>query len=168
LARSAPDASDAGLAIAAEASIPDSTSVPSRDAPGYDSDASSGDDTDASSSGDERSDACFDGPPLAPPTFTPPSGAICRPTKVEIICAVPDSVFAANVRIYYTLDGTLPTHQSAIYSGPISLGDSTTLTAICSDVIDCYVDSPTSAAVYPFLPCRDGSVPATDAASDGG
>jgi hypothetical protein len=57
--------------------------------------------------------------------------------------------------IYYTIDGTIPTHASAIYTGPILLGDELTLHAIAFEPCVC-TDSNSAFAQFSFpLDCVD-------------
>jgi hypothetical protein len=49
----------------------------------------------------------------ATPAFNPPSGPIANGTAIAISCATPGST------IFYTIDGTPPTTNSTIYTGPI-------------------------------------------------
>ena len=62
-------------------------------------------------------------PQVASPTFTPPSGG-SAPTTVTISCATPGAV------IYYTVDGSLPTRASTLYTGAVSLGSAGTVRAV--------------------------------------
>jgi hypothetical protein len=62
-------------------------------------------------------------PALAPPTLSPASGTFNGSVNVTI--TPPDT----NATIYYTLDGSLPTSSSAVYSGPLRLTNSATLKA---------------------------------------
>jgi hypothetical protein len=58
---------------------------------------------------------CATGPQTATPTFSPASAVYYTPTAVTISDATTGAV------IYYTTDGTNPTTQSTVYSGPITL-----------------------------------------------
>jgi hypothetical protein len=62
-------------------------------------------------------------PQVAAPTFSPSSGANV-PTNVALSCATPGAA------IYYTLDGSLPTQASTLYSTPISLASASTVRAV--------------------------------------
>jgi hypothetical protein len=62
-------------------------------------------------------------PALAPPTITPSGGTFDN--SVSIILQPPDPLAA----IYYTLDGSLPTSTSALFTGPILLTSNLTLRA---------------------------------------
>jgi hypothetical protein len=80
---------------------------------------------------------CCGGDPLAcgAPTFNPPAGAINLGSTVTI---VPPANFPAtfpqgNAVIYYTVDGTIPTHASPAYSGPIQINASQTIHAFAYD-----------------------------------
>jgi len=61
-------------------------------------------------------------PQVATPSFTPPSGATV-PTNVTISCATPGAV------IYYTLDGSLPTQSSMLYTVPVYLASASVVRA---------------------------------------
>jgi hypothetical protein len=61
-------------------------------------------------------------PALAPPTITPAGGTFQG--SVQVTLQPPDT----NAALYYTLDGTLPTNTSSLYTGPLLL----TNTAILS------------------------------------
>ena len=62
-------------------------------------------------------------PALAPPSITPNGGTFAP--SVSVTLNPPD----ANATLYYTLDGTLPTTSSSLYSGPFTLTNSATVTA---------------------------------------
>ncbi len=59
------------------------------------------------------------------PVITPNSGAISTPSvMVEITCPTEDAV------IYFTLDGSTPTAESTVYTAPIEITETTTVSAI--------------------------------------
>jgi hypothetical protein len=60
-----------------------------------------------------------------PFSISPPGGNFTSPQTVLLDSPVPNFT----VEYYYTLDGTEPTPQSTIYSGPIELKQSQILTA---------------------------------------
>ena len=62
-------------------------------------------------------------PALAPPAITPNGGTFIP--SVTVTLQAPDT----NAALYYTLDGTLPTTNSFLYSAPLLLTNSVTLTA---------------------------------------
>jgi uncharacterized repeat protein (TIGR03806 family) len=62
-------------------------------------------------------------PALAPPTITPNGGSYFASVNVSL--QAPDT----NATIYYTLDGTLPTTNSILYSGALNLTGNVTVTA---------------------------------------
>jgi hypothetical protein len=62
-------------------------------------------------------------PALAPPTITPNGGSYVA--TVNVALQSPD----INALIYYTLDGSLPTTNSALYSGPFNLRTNSIVTA---------------------------------------
>ena len=63
-------------------------------------------------------------PGVPTPTFSPASGMYTTPQNVTIS----DSMNSAT--IYYTLDGSLPTTSSAVYTTPIAISSPTNITAI--------------------------------------
>jgi chitinase len=62
-------------------------------------------------------------PALAPPTITPDGGTFSP--SVSVTLNPPDT----NATLYYTLDGTLPTTNSFLYSVPFTLTNSATVMA---------------------------------------
>jgi hypothetical protein len=62
-------------------------------------------------------------PALAPPTITPNGGSFISSVAVTIQST------NNNATLYYTLDGSLPTTNSFVYSGPINLNSNVTLKA---------------------------------------
>ena len=62
-------------------------------------------------------------PALAPPVLAPASGIF---TNLVTLTLLPPDTDAA---LYYTLDGTLPTTNSILYSGPFNLTYSAVVTA---------------------------------------
>jgi hypothetical protein len=62
-------------------------------------------------------------PALAPPTITPNGGSYIA--SVNVTLSAPDP----NATIYYTLDGSLPTTNSSLYSGAFNLLSSATVSA---------------------------------------
>ncbi|MDD4310107.1 MAG: chitobiase/beta-hexosaminidase C-terminal domain-containing protein [Candidatus Cloacimonetes bacterium] len=60
----------------------------------------------------------------ATPTFDPPQGSYTNSLDVSINSATDGAI------IYYTLDNSLPTHLSPIYTTPIHIDDTTTIKAI--------------------------------------
>ena len=62
-------------------------------------------------------------PALAPPAITPNGGSL--PTRWRVTLQSPDP----NATIYYTLDGSLPTTNSFLYSGTFNLFSNATLSA---------------------------------------
>ncbi len=62
----------------------------------------------------------------APPNFTPAPGAYVAAQSVTL------SDDTANAVIYFTTNGTTPTHSSTVYTGPITVSSTTTIQAIGS------------------------------------
>ena len=62
-------------------------------------------------------------PQVAAPTFAPASGSNV-PVNVTISCATPGAT------IYYTLNGSLPTASSLLYTGAVSLASASTVRAV--------------------------------------
>jgi sugar lactone lactonase YvrE len=60
------------------------------------------------------------------PVFDPAQGPVTNGTSVTIACSPPDAV------IYYTLDNTTPTTNSAVYSAPLVLAGNQTLKAFAT------------------------------------
>jgi sugar lactone lactonase YvrE len=79
-------------------------------------------------------------PPAPAPTLLPGAGTYISVQSVTIS----DSVSGAS--IYYTTDGTTPTTSSTLYTGPVSVGVSETLTAIA--IATNYNSSPAASAAY--------------------
>ncbi len=68
---------------------------------------------------------------VAMPTFDPAPGTYDDPVNVTLTSETP------NASIYYTIDGSDPTDSSTMYTGPISINESTTLKAIAyADELD--------------------------------
>jgi hypothetical protein len=66
-------------------------------------------------------------PALAPPAITPNGGSYVG--SVNVLLSAPDT----NAAIYYTLDGSLPTTNSARYAGPFNLFTNQTVSASASE-----------------------------------
>jgi chitinase len=87
-------------------------------------------------------------PRVATPTFSPVAGAYLGTQSVTISC------LTAGATIYYTVDGSMPTAGSTVYTVPVSISTTTTLKAIAIDGVidDSYVASGlytiTTTAVY--------------------
>jgi len=62
-------------------------------------------------------------PALAPPLITPNGGSYI--SKIGVTLTPPDT----NASIYYTLDGSLPTTNSSVYSGTFNLTSNATVSA---------------------------------------
>jgi glucose/arabinose dehydrogenase len=80
---------------------------------------------------------------VATPAFTPQS-PITNGTSISISSATPGAA------IYYTLDGTTPTTNSQIYSGPVTINAGVTLSAI--GVAPGYLDSAVQSVAYTLAP----------------
>lgn len=74
------------------------------------------------------------------PTFDPAAGAVAANTTVTISCGT------AGATIHYTVDGSTPTAESAIYSSPITIDASKTIKAIA--VKENYKNSAVAEASY--------------------
>lgn len=59
---------------------------------------------------------------VATPQISPNGGVMTGPTTVTLTCAT------SGATIYYTLDGTTPTRNSRLYSGPFALAGTTSVT----------------------------------------
>jgi hypothetical protein len=117
-------------------------------APGTDSGSSSGA-SDGGPSSDVHESGTVDEPPppCAAPTFSPPSGTA---NAGDITLSDPD-VTGPSGFIFYTFDGTNPTVNSPVYSGPIQLTLSTTFRAAAQNLPACAM-SPITTASYPIDP----------------
>ncbi len=62
--------------------------------------------------------------PVATPSLLPSPGSYTGPQAVSLADATPSA------RIYYTVDGSVPTTSSPVYSGPIDVTSATTIRAI--------------------------------------
>jgi len=83
-------------------------------------------------------------PALAPPAITPNGGSFFN--RAGITLQPPDP----NAAIYYTLDGSLPTTNSPLYSGPFNLANSATLSASAFETN--YLNSVAARAVFLIQP----------------
>jgi mono/diheme cytochrome c family protein len=89
-------------------------------------------------------------PALAPPLINPNGGSYVGDVKVSL--QPPDT----NASIYYTLDGSLPTTNSSLYSGTVDLLSNVTLTASAFETG--YNNSFAAAAVFSIQPIQFTSV----------
>jgi len=78
--------------------------------------------------------------PAAAPVFNPPGGSYSPTVQVSMTSATPNS------SIYYTTDGSSPSTDSTLYTGPITLSFTTTINA--TTVANGFIQSPTSSATY--------------------
>jgi len=98
----------------------------------------------------------------ATPTFSLTTGTYNGAHAVSISDAT------AGVQIYYTTDGTIPTTNSTLYSGPVTISSTTTLQAIAAATG--YSNSSLAAATYaippqvaqPTISAAAGSAPDTE------
>ena len=79
-------------------------------------------------------------PTAATPTFSPVAGTYASAQTVTISDAT------AGAKIYYTTNGTTPTTASSVYSAPISVGSTETVSAIA--VASGYSNSAVGSAIY--------------------
>ena len=82
--------------------------------------------------------------PTASPTLSPKAGTYVNAQTVTLACATPNAV------IYYTTDGSLPTTQSAVYSGPIAISANETVSALA--LAPGSTNSLVSQAIYTITP----------------
>ncbi len=95
-------------------------------------------------------------PAVATPTFSPAPGAYGLAQSVTLADTTPGAV------IYYTTNGTAPTIQSAVYTGPIQISATTTIQAIAvaSDsnnsaiAAGTYFYGPTQSLTFPPIPTQ--------------
>jgi hypothetical protein len=100
------------------------------------------------------------GPSLMPPTFDPPQRApVMLGESWSITC--PDGK-PGDTTIFYTMDESIPTHSSAVYSGPVPFTSPgwQYVFAFCSSRSGCPWDSTFSTIAYD-VPCGDGGCPDT-------
>ncbi len=83
-------------------------------------------------------------PAAAVPVFSVPTGTYYAPQTVTITDAT------AGATIYYTTDGSQPTSSSSVYSSPLTISASQTLSAIA--VASGYSTSPVASAAYNISP----------------
>jgi hypothetical protein len=81
--------------------------------------------------------------PAATPTFNDPTGTYAGMQSIVLSDATPGAT------IYYTMDGTTPTTNSSQYTGPITVGTTTTINAIA--VGGGYVQSPVASVVITIV-----------------
>lgn len=81
---------------------------------------------------------------LPPPSLTPGAGNYVASVKVTAQDSAPGAA------IYYTLDGSLPTTSSLLYTGPITLWSNATVSASAFE--NGYVNSVTASALYQVQP----------------
>ncbi len=77
---------------------------------------------------------------VAAPIFNPAGGTYTSTQQVSI------STTTAGATIYYTTNGQTPTTSSTVYSGPITVSSTTTVSALA--VLSGYTDSPVATATY--------------------
>jgi glucose/arabinose dehydrogenase len=80
---------------------------------------------------------------VAPLVFTPAEGPITNGTTISISCATPGAT------IYYTLDGSTPTTNSAVYTGPLTIQGGATVSAQAFETA--YVNSAVLGVSYPLV-----------------
>jgi hypothetical protein len=86
----------------------------------------------------------------APPQFSPAPGGYIGSQPVTLTDASPTPT------IYYTLDGSTPTHSSAVYSGAIQLSTTTVVTAIASS--PGLTDSAPVSGTYTITPVSSATI----------
>jgi glucose/arabinose dehydrogenase len=80
---------------------------------------------------------------VATPVFSPASGPITNGTRITI------SSTTAGAVLYYTLDGSVPTTHSSVYTGPFPINGNVALTAV--GVASGYLDSAIQTAFYSLV-----------------
>jgi hypothetical protein len=78
--------------------------------------------------------------PASAPVFAPAAGAYSTAQQVTIATSTPNAV------LYYTTDGSAPTTSSAVYSGPLQVASSQTISALAT--ASGYTQSPVATAAY--------------------
>lgn len=76
----------------------------------------------------------------ATPTFSVSAGVYTSAQSVVLSCSTPSST------IYYTANGTTPTHSSSVYSAAVTVSATETIEAICA--ASGYTDSAAASATY--------------------
>ena len=87
-------------------------------------------------------------PKAATPTFTPAQGTFTEGQTVAIASAT------EGAKIHYTTDGSEPTKDSPVYSGPVTVGKNATLKAIAVAPRMSASDVGSGAYVIAPPPCR--------------
>jgi len=82
-------------------------------------------------------------PPTAAPTFAPVAGTYGEAQLVTLSSTTPKAT------IYYTTNGVTPTTSSTVYTGPVAVTSTETLTAIA--VASGYTNSPSAVAAYTLV-----------------
>jgi DNA-binding beta-propeller fold protein YncE len=106
----------------------------------------------ASGYGASSAAATYSFPQVAAPVFTPPSGPITNATTLSITCATTGAL------VYYTLDGSVPSTNSTLYSDPLVINGGVTVRAyaVAAGHINSTVTSvtygPAQAAIPQFTP----------------
>ncbi len=88
--------------------------------------------------------------PAATPTFSPASG-----TSFSSTLSVSIADTTAGAAIYYTTDGSIPTTESQLYSGPFTIGTTTTVNAIAA--ASGFTQSAQGSASYTYSPVTSGA-----------
>ncbi len=83
-------------------------------------------------------------PALPPPTITPAGGTFNQSILVTVMAS------DTNATVYYTLDGSLPTTNSAVYTGPLRLTH--TLTVSANEFEASFNNSVAASALFVFQP----------------
>ena len=81
---------------------------------------------------------------VATPTFTPAAGTYTEAINVEIACTTEGAT------IYYTIDGTDPTTESAVFTAALAISETTTVKAMAAK--EGMIDSEIATAVYEITP----------------
>jgi hypothetical protein len=92
-------------------------------------------------------------PALAPPLLTPSGGTNYGPVSITVL--PPDT----NATVYYTLDGSLPSTNSLVYSNAILLTNSATVSANAFE--SGYINSVAASGSFTILPPIFFSAPGT-------
>ncbi len=97
-------------------------------------------------------------PQCGPPTFVPDGGTVTLGSTVTIDppAGFPANFPAGNAFVYYTTNGTVPTHASTAYAGPIEISGSESIRAIAYYPGVCTDSNPTLATYSTIAP--DGGV----------
>jgi len=89
------------------------------------------------------SSAAYSAAQVITPVFTPSTGPVTNGTLIVITCATPAAV------IHYTVNGSIPSKSSPVYSAPFTINGGVTVNAYA--VTNRYVDSPVQSTFFQLV-----------------